>query len=71
MEVRLLHISNPTVATYKMVGQTGTLNITNGTFCFIAEGGTFVSGRLTGKAFSGDRVTLVDHNGVTYEFEIK
>lgn len=68
MLVKLINAKSPTKA-YRFIGQTGTLNINNGTFTFIADNGMFLSGTILDKDFSGKYIEIQNENNV-FTFEI-
>ena len=68
MLVKLIKMQETSRA-YRFLGQTGTLNITNGTFIFVAENGMFLSGTILDKDFSGKYIEIQNENNV-FTFEL-
>lgn len=68
MLVKLIKMQETSRA-YRFLGQTGTLNITNGTFIFVAENGMFLSGTILDKDFSSKYIEIQNENNV-FTFEL-
>ena len=68
MLVKLIKMQETSRA-YRFLSQTGTLNINNGTFIFVAENGMFLSGTILDKDFSGKYIEIQNENNV-FTFEL-
>lgn len=68
MLVKLIKMQETSKA-YRFLGQTGTLNINNGTFIFVADNGMFLSGTIFDKDFSGKYIDIQNENNI-FTFEL-
>lgn len=69
MRTKLINTKNPTGA-YRFIGQTGTLNINNGTFTFVSDNGMFFSGNISEKEFSGSNTIIIKTENNVFTFEV-
>ena len=68
MNVKLIKIDVSTAGAVRFFEQTGTLNIQNGTFIFVAENGMFLSGIIVNKSFTNSTVRIeTETNAFTFE----
>ena len=68
MRVRLVNMLETSRA-YRFLGQTGNLNIADGTFLFVADNGMFLSGKILEKEFSETHLIFRNENNV-FTFEL-
>lgn len=67
MRAKLINAKNPT-GVYRFIGQTGTLNINNGTFTFVSDNGMFFSGNV--KEFHGSNTLDIKTENNVFTFEV-
>lgn len=68
MNVKLIAIKSPSGAC-RFLGKTGTLNINNGTFMFVADNGTFFNGNIVSKKLSHTAIEIETESNI-FTFEI-